>query len=396
MEFLYLQLPGYSNLEIMRRIKKIFFIGFIILKTSCIEPFSPTLDNLTSSKFVVDGQISDLEGYQIVSISKTSSVNNPKKNPLSGCEVEIIDNLGNTFDLTEFNEGKYRVWIDKQYLKSGNSYQVKIITPDGIEIISEMDQMPECPPVDSVYYNRIDYPTDNPFKPRQAIQFYLDFDGGDASCRHYRWELTETWEYRATYPKSIYWNGSKIINIVPVDFSKQYCWSIEKIKNIFTLSTLNLRENKFNMFKFHLVDDQTERLTYGYSLLIEQFALSEQAYKFWNELRITSNEQGGLYNTQPMRIIGNLRSTTNPEIEILGFFNAVAIKSKRIFVEKVKDFDVFFPDCAPRKIYLGALDVGSNPLYLINVDGSLMLLPDRCVDCTTVGGSLLKPDYWPH
>ncbi len=292
MEFLYLQLLGYSNLEIMKRINKILLFGFILLISSCIEPFSPNLDNVSSAKFVVDGQITDQEGYQIVSISNTSTVNNPNNNPLSGCDVKIIDNLGNVFNLVEFNAGKYRGWTDKQYLKSGNSYQVKIITSNGIEIVSEMDQMPECPAVDSIYYHRIDFPSNNPFKPRQAIQFYMDFDGGDANCRHYRWELTETWEHRAAYPKSLYWNGYEIITVRPVDFSKYYCWSVEKIKNIFTLSTLNLRENKFDKFKFHLVDDQTERLTYGYSLLIEQYALSESAYKFWNELRITSNEQG--------------------------------------------------------------------------------------------------------
>ncbi len=97
-----------------------------------------------------------------------------------------------------------------------------------------------------------------------------------------------------------------------------------------------------------------------------------------------------------MRIKGNLRSTTNPEIEVLGFFNASAVKSKRIFIEKVKDFEVFYPECEPRALGVGDLKEGTNPKYLISIDGNIKFLIDRCVECTRLGGSTVKPDYWPN
>ncbi|HCT29248.1 MAG TPA: hypothetical protein DIW31_00585, partial [Bacteroidales bacterium] len=310
--------------------------------------------------------------------------------------IKIINNFDKVFELDEVGEGQYRVWIGAEDLQSGNSYQVKIITPSGIEIVSDMDKMPECPAVDSIYYSRKDLPSNIPYKPIQAIQFYLDFDGGNSDCRYYRWELTETWENRASYANTLYWTGSQIIEIKPADFSKFYCWNTKKIKDIYTLSTVNLSHNKYKMLKLHIVDDQSERLTYCYSLLIDQYALSETAYNYWNNLRIASHRQGGLYDTQPLRIKGNLKSTTNPEIEILGFFNASAVKSKRIFVQNVENFTVFYPDCEPRMPGIGEFNQGTPPKYLVYAEGAIKVVQSHCVECTLLGGSTIKPDFWPY
>ncbi|HCT30192.1 MAG TPA: hypothetical protein DIW31_05550, partial [Bacteroidales bacterium] len=58
----------------MTRYKSSILIILVFLALStCIEPFSPVIDSQSSSKIVVDGQITDREGYQFVSISTTST-----------------------------------------------------------------------------------------------------------------------------------------------------------------------------------------------------------------------------------------------------------------------------------------------------------------------------------
>lgn len=364
--------------------------------SSCIEPYSLDIKNQAKDEYVVSGQVTDQEGYQMVSVSSTSTISKPTYNPISNCLVKIIDNQGNEFRLAEFEKGNYRVWMDKKFLVPGNSYQVDVMTESGIQIVSAFDQMPECPELDSIYFIREDIPTTNPNNPLQGIQFYVDVDGKNTNSHYFRWEIVETWEHHSAYPKSWYWNGITITKYTPPDYSRFYCWSTVTLKNIYNLTTEGLAQNKFKMQKLHFVDNNSQRLTYCYSILVRQFAQSEPAYQFWEKMRINSNEHGGLYDTQPLRVKGNLKCTSNPELEVLGFFSASAMKSKRIFVMDVDNLDKYYPPCEPR-----AFDKGeprkNQPLYLVQVPGGgLMVVEKFCVECDVFPGTTVKPSFWPY
>jgi len=345
----------------MMRIRNIL-IGSILITTfsSCIEFFHPDLGCADTSKYVVDGQVTDKEGYQEVTVSLTSSLDKSKFNPLSFCNVTILDDKGNVFNLKEYNNGKYRVWMNKEYLKLGYSYQVKVETKNGVEIISDFDKMPECPEIDTVYYILKDVPTSNPYNKIQGIQFYVDIDGENTNSHYFRWILTETWEHHAPSSGSI-------------------CWTTEELKNIYTITTEALTQNRYNNYNLHFVNNLTQRLNFCYSLLINQYAISEPTYRYLNKLKFNSNDQGGLYNTQPLSVKGNLKSTTNPDLEILGFFSATSVKSKRIFVRHV---------------------TGLKPLEIICIPdilpGGVIVIGPACIECDYWDGTRIKPDYWPY
>ena len=131
---------------------------------SCIMPYEPHILNKDINKFVVSGQVTDNNEYQIVSISKASSVDEPQYIPVSDCYVRIFDDKGNEFVLQESSKGIYRVRIDRNYLIPGTSFKVEVLTADGISIESDFDQMYECPQVDSVYYARKEIQTNNSTK----------------------------------------------------------------------------------------------------------------------------------------------------------------------------------------------------------------------------------------
>lgn len=368
---------------------------FIILSTlsSCIEPFSPSLGNQSTAKYEINGVITDQEGYQTVSVSMTSTFENPNYSPLSFCDVKILDNNGHVFQLTESTGGEYKAWIEKEYLVPGNSYQVKVITPSGVEIISDLEKMTECANVDSVYFIRKDMPTTDPNSPLKGIQFYIDLKGKDTDSRYYRWEVEETWEHHAVYPKTIYVKQfGGIDTCFPPDYSRFICWTTQKLKNIFTLSTDNIGQNKATMQPLNFVDNQTQRLKYGYSLMIHQFTLSEAAFKFWDNLRINSSKQSGLINSQPLRVKGNLKSTTNPELDILGYFSASSVKTKRIFVRNVDNLEVPDPTCIPPRL---PTPRDSGVKYYLSIDGVLYVIESTCVECDYKDGVTLKPDFWP-
>jgi hypothetical protein len=100
-----------------------------------------------------------------------------------------------------------------------------------------------------------------------------------------------------------------------------------------------------------------------------------------------------LYEIQPLHVIGNLRCTSNPELEVLGFFGATSLSTKRIFVRNVQNLDTLYPNChhGPH----GRLDK-SAPVYLMMIDGEMEALEDDCVECDKYSGTTIKPDFWPY
>ena len=56
------------------------------------------------------------------------------------------------FDMTDSGNGDYFAIIDPAFLKAGVSFKVIIHIPDGTDIESDYDKMPECPEIDSVYF----------------------------------------------------------------------------------------------------------------------------------------------------------------------------------------------------------------------------------------------------
>jgi hypothetical protein len=141
---------------------------------------------------------------------------------------------------------------------------------------------------------------------------------------------------------------------------------------------------------------------YGYSLLINQYSMSEAAYSYWDQLRINSSEQGGLYEKQPLSIRGNIHNNTNPDQVVLGFFSASSVKSKRIFVSDIENLALDFTTyCAPDTLRVGGLhsiDPSEYPAFLVgNAFGFLPIqLSQYCVDCMALGGTNIKPDFWPN
>lgn len=373
-----------------------------IMLNSCIKVYDPNIEESDTRKLVVSGVLTDLNGDQKFTISMSSSINDPQEVPLPGCAVTISDDKGHLFPLADSSNGNYYGKINVSYLTPGSSFKIEIITPGGDKIISDYDQFSSCPDVDSVYYTRKNLPTSNPDEFTEGIQFYVDLNGETTDSRYYRWEAIETYEYHSDYPIEWYYDGVRVKHTFPPDYSKDTCWATLMIRNVYTKTTENLAENKYRQFPMNFVDNTTSRLLYGYSLQVKQYSLSETAYKYWKQLQANSAEEGGLYERQPMASQGNLHNLTHPDKEVLGYFGVSSVKSKRIFVRKVENLKIkFLSFCIPKPMSKwGFADYVHlpKPLYLFgDYKGYQMILMNvECVDCTSMWGKNVKPDFWPN
>jgi len=379
------------------------FLGLLMLMlmvSSCIKPFYPEIDSLDANKLVISGQLTDEGGIQTVNISVTSSPADPEYLPVSGCTVQILDNAGNVFSMTDNGNGNYQTSIESSVLLPGTAYKLQVITPAGERIESSFDTLSVCPEIDSVYYQVENIEGSVAGEFTRGIQFYTDLKASVGDSRYFRWDVIETWEYHAEYPLEWYYDG-EVHHVWPPDYSRMVCWSTLKIPNIYTLTTRNLTENRYQKFPLHYVNNLSSRLMYGYSLLLKQYAMSEEAYVYWDKLRINSKQEGGLYQTQPLAIKGNMQNTSYPEHEVLGYFGVYSVKTRRIFVNPIPELPLDFSTmCNPSALRVGLVEITPDnyPGFLMgNANGYfLVYLNPECVDCTKSGGVTVKPDFWPY
>jgi hypothetical protein len=375
----------------------LFFMAFLFL-AGCIEPYIPNLHGEAEDTYVISGEVTNHEGYQLVTISKAAPIDEPIHIPVTGGVVSIEDDQGHVFNLEEYSSGKYRAWIDQQYLHAGASYRLHILLANGEEILSDYDMMHDCPELDSVYYKRMDMISPVTGENVEALQFYADFHGSETDSRFYRWSALETWEHHSPWPIEYFWNGK--MNVVnPPDYSLSVCWITEPFPQVYTLSTENMVSNGYKMLPINYADNSTTRLYIGYSLLVTQHALSQAAYDYWEQLRINNDHRGGLYEKQPLPVTGNLKNVSDPGKKVLGFFEASGTSEKRIFVDGIKDMGIYYDSiCSPYPLgRMGWREYppSSYPVYLVMYQHIRLIVDPNCVYCRYYGGVLEKPEFWP-
>lgn len=339
---------------------------FTLMFSSCIKRYEPDIPRNEAVKFVITGQVTKGADVQRINVSTSAPITDPSYKyyvPVKGCVVRILDDKGNAYRLTDLLNGNYETVIPDSKLVGGTSFKVELVTPKGIQIVSDYDKLEECPDVDSVYYLLDQLPSADPFLQIKGIQFYIDLNGINTNCYNFRWEIHETWEYKAELART-----EKL----------RTCWMTEDVRDIYTLSTRNLTENRYKLLPLHFVDNvSSQRLLHGYSLLIKQYSLSDAAYEYWEKIRINNTEQGGLYTKQPLQIKGNLHNITYPNQQVLGFFGASQIKTKRIFVNRIIELPLEYKEC----------EEDPDPM---------VPEPPYCFDCLLSGGTNVIPDFWPR
>jgi len=376
----------------VNKIKLIILLIIITVLERCVDPFYPNIfDNQQS--LVIDGLITDQEGYHYIRISRSAPYNNPTNIPEQDCQVEVVDKAGNRIQFYESEPGLYEQWIEQEYLKIGNQYKLNIITTSGT-YESQYETLLPCPPIENIYYEIEMKETSDPRFPIYGIQFYTDLFASGEYAKNYRWELEETWEYRATYYISLYIDVNKnFVNLGYASDSLYYCWSTEPIPEIYTETLNHINKDSLSRIPLRFVSNETKRLKVKYSLLVKQYSLSDTAYQYWDQLKKQSQETGGLYEIQPAQIRGNIYNVKDNEEIVLGFFNVSALTEKRIFVSERFDFFPLIVECEPQDL-LGGIPTNRLPVYLIMTDHGIKTAQNHCFDCRVSGGTIEKPDFW--
>ncbi len=380
----------------------LYLIGVMFSFYSCVEQFTPKLDESnTPNLLVVDGQITDETGPFKVRLTNSVSVySDPnvlnKEHPVYGADVQIFDDKGNTFTLYETENGWYETENKKLKAVIGNTYSLSITGANGNQYESSPVTMVEVPDINSVHFKEVQRTHFDELELVQEnwLDILVDCKAPISEGVYLRWEFEETWKFempsRVLVDHGMFGPPASI-EIIDIDLEKKICWVTEPSRQILIESTVGYQKNQVRNFVLQTIGPNSDRLNIKYSILVKQYSINRELYGFFKKLRESNKESGGMYAKTPRQVFGNI-TCCNTEKKVLGYFFASSVKTKRIFI------DQFEHDISKGSAYDGCGWTTSPPqyqnIYFYGIGSGRVYSTNKyCTDCR-VRGTNVKPYFW--
>jgi hypothetical protein len=375
---------------------KMTLLATLLLLLHCRKPYAPPAVMAANHFLVVDGIINTgVNAVTSIRLSRTRNLSDsiPGGIPELKAQVAVMAGNGASFPLQDTaGTGVYTSAV--LTLDAAQTFKIALTTADGRKYASDLVVNKPTPGMDSLYYEE---PGD--------FTVYVDTHDPTGNTRYYRWDYTETWEH-----DSQLMSGWIVVNnlVVPQDSTNQRtnCYTTVNSSNILLGTSEKLGTDQVRHFPIRVITNGDPIINQKYSILVRQYALTQDAYNYWSLIQKTSQGLGTLFDLQPAQLIGNIHCLTNPEEPVVGYMSASTIGQRRIFVYQSDllnwihnppayqcDTLMIPVDQTDYRIYTYP-DSIFTAYYFVSTGGPLVLVSRTCVDCTLFGGSTVKPSYW--
>lgn len=385
--------------------KLTFYIFCFFLAYSCKEKFTANITSPTTGYLVVEGFISS--GADATTITLTRSVKLydtvnivPERNAVVNIESETNE----LFPLMETGSGVYT--SDILSLDNTKKYRLDIRTQDKKDYVSDYVAYKRTPDIDSVSWERSD----------KGVSIFINTHDPQDATRYYHWKFEETWEHHSTYYTSIYYvrdpssyapiavdwrNASRI-----PDTSLYKCWNTVPSTSIQLGSSEKLSKDVIHL-PLVKIEPASVKLSVLYSINMRQYALSHEAYLFFQKVKKNTESLGTIFDAQPSDLQGNIHCTTDPKEFVIGYVDISEEKIKRIFIRNDELPGWGYSQNCVKTIVDNQKDsilkygVGLFPTIPAEIGpfGSITkfsaTIDPNCMDCTLTGTNV-RPSFWPQ
>ena len=306
-------------------------IGF-----SCKKAFTPQAITSDQNRYlVIEGQINTGNDSTVIKISRTQKIDTVHTiNAERSAIVVVESDAGDTYNLTENAAGFYV--SPKLGLNGTHQYRLRIKTTDNKEYASDFVTVKNSPPIDSVGFAA---------RP-DGVRIYVNSHDPANATRYYRWDFNEEWQFHAKYISAYHSNG--IDSIKPRKVSEQVysCFANDASSNITIASSTKLVNDVIYQAPITTIPGTSEKIETKYSILVKQYALTSDAYTFWQNLQNNTEKLGSIFDVLPSANQSNFHCVTSPNEVVVGYLSAGSVASKRIFItadQLLKSYSPLYP-----------------------------------------------------
>lgn len=304
--------------------QKTFLFVIITLFLGCREPYDPSLENGVVSYLVVEGMI-NASGVTTIQLSRSRPLSEKEvKQFETGATIEIESDDNNRFALTDRGEGVYTSAANM--LPQDRKYRLRIKTSAGKEYLSAFAAVKVTSAVTASWHRNA-----------EGVEITASTADPSKTSLYYQWLTEETWEI----------NSPLVSQFVVVSRTPQFslrrrtlqerenayrCWATLRSGNILTANTSKQSDDLVKGFPLVKIPNGSEKLAVRYSILVSQYAISKEAYEFYEVMKKNTEKMGSIFDPQPSLIRGNITCTTDPGEIVVGFIDCSVSSSQRIFI----------------------------------------------------------------
>lgn len=327
--------------------KSIVFLLFcLVCFASCVEPYDQSFR--TSNKIIIiEGLLSNSTGLSPITIKESlpSASGGSNITLIVGAKVSVIINSKTTLTLTEKQDGQYS--FDSNFKgEIGSTYQLKFTTPDGNTFESAIEKLEDVSPIAKVYHQLdIEAIKDVKGNTTPGYKVYIDTNDPTNVENQYLWAwtlfekqnvcqtCTGGYYYRTPAPNGACVEDAllKRYNNIFDYFCEGSCWEI--IRSIDLVANSDEFYNG-KTIKGQLVGNIPIYQSTPSLLEISQYAISREAFKFIKLSQQQGIETGGLADTPPAALIGNVKCVNDPTINTSGYFIVGGKTTSRYWLDK--------------------------------------------------------------
>ena len=385
--------------------KLTFYIVCFFLISACKEKFTANITSPNTGYLVVEGFISS--GADATTITLTRSVKLydtvnivPERNAVVNIESEANE----LFPLMESASGVYT--SDILSLDNTKKYRLDIRTQDNKDYVSDFAVYKRTPDIDSISWERSD----------KGVAVFINTHDPQDATRYYHWKFEETWEHHSTYYTSIYYVRDPA-SYIPIgvtyrntsqtaDTLLYKCWNTVSSTNIQLGSSEKLSSDVIHL-PLVQIEPASVKLSVLYSINVRQYALSHEAYLFFQKIKKNTESLGTIFDAQPSDLQGNIHCITDPKEFVVGYVDISEEKIKRIYIRNDQLPGWGYSQNCIQAIVDNNRDsilkygVGLFPTTVAALGpfGGIAkfsaTLDPNCMDCTLTGTNV-RPPFWPQ
>jgi hypothetical protein len=393
MKFIHLFKKAQVDIPTMTTRFIILYICTVMAVISCKKPYTPAPILTNSNYLVVEGVINTTDTIKI-KLSRTARIADTAQiRPEQRAQVTVESDQNTSYPLTEGTNGQYI--SPPLNLSNTNSYRLRIKTANGESYLSDFTPAKVTPPIDSitwqVYNNqlRINANTHDPLN----------------NTRYYRWDFVETYEFNSLYLTPYVYDPiqNKIVPRSPTPFYT--CWTSVNSSTIAVASTAQLAKDVVAGMAINYVPPTSEKVGVEYSIQAKQYALTADAFNYWQSLKKNTEDLGTIFDALPSQITGNIHCLSNPAELVIGYISAGTVAtSQHIFITKAMlpaSWSVVYPYACQEILLNQSIVVSGVPFLIVSPGPTSGSPPEatwnvatpQCADCMSRGRNT-PPAFW--
>lgn len=280
----------------------IFSILAIVGLNSCDDSFPIGELANNSDRLVIEGIFTNENRVQTIRISRTLAFTKPSPDgnsypKLTGAQVSVSDDQGNTFAFIEQTPGLYATNGPVQGV-AGRYYTLNITTSEGKQYVSSPESMQAAVPIKEL--KAVERDADDLGVFSETLRFVnLKFDDPQGTNNYYRW----------------YWKESPQNNFTVLDTSYTTSFDEDRLYD----------GTELDFELTGLFNDDTRHFK------LYQASITQGAYDFFRQLDAQQSGGGaGPFSPPPSPVRGNITNKNDARDFALGYFVVAGVTSAQI------------------------------------------------------------------